>query len=105
MSCLRRSSASTTSGMRDKRVPTHAKTKIKQTLHIVLWLWLVVSGALMLTAFSRRHAIIELLRTALSASMPATLPFHAPPCNPWICGAQGLVRDLPIPDAGREKEC
>jgi hypothetical protein len=73
LSCLRRSSTSTTYENRDKRFRTNEKTKITRMLHIIFFLWLVVSVALILTAISQRRAIIDLLRTASSASTPATL--------------------------------
>jgi len=105
LSCLRRSSTSTRYENRDKRFRTNEKTKITRTLHIIFFLWLVVSVALILTAISQRRAIIDLLRTASSASTPATLTFAAPSWNPWTYGAQGLACDLPSLDRRRETAC
>jgi len=96
MSCrLTRSSTSTPYENADKRFRANGKTKIARTLHIVFFLWLVVSVALILTAISQRRAIIELLKTASAASTPATLTFPAQPWNPWTYGAQSLACDLP----------
>jgi hypothetical protein len=102
---LMRSSTSTTYKNRDKRFRTNGKMKITRTLHIIFFLWLVVSVALILTAISQRRALIELLRTASSASTPATLTFPAEPWNPWTYGAQSLACDLPFPDARKETAC
>jgi len=104
-SCLTRGSTSKPLANSDKRICAHEHTKVNQTLHIVFFLWLVVSVALILTAISRRRAIIELLRTALTASTPATLTFPAEPWNPWTYGVQSLVCDLPFPNARRETAC
>ena len=105
LSCLRRSSTSTRYENRDKRFRTNEKTKITRTLHIIFFLWLVVSVALILTAISQRRAIIDLLRTASSASTPATLIFPVQPWSPWTYSAQSSACDLPSPDARRETAC
>lgn len=89
----------------DKRIYSHEKARVTRTLHIVFFLWLVVSIALILTAISRRRAIIELLRTASTASTPATLTLPTEPWNSRTYGVQGLVRDLPFLDARRETAC
>jgi hypothetical protein len=81
------------------------KKKIAWTLHIVFFLWLVVSVALILTAISQQHAIIELLKTASAASTPAKLTFPIQPWNPWTYGPHSLVYDLPFPDARRKTAC
>ena len=100
-----RISASTPYGNADKRFRANGKAKIELTLHIVFFLWLVVSVALILTAISQRRTIIELLKRGSSASTPATLTFPAQPWNPWISGSQGLACDLPSPDTRRETPC
>jgi hypothetical protein len=69
------------------------------------FLWLVISIALILTAISERRAIIELLKTASSASTPTTLTFPAQHWNAWTYAAQSLACDLPFPDARRETAC
>jgi hypothetical protein len=91
MSCLTRSWTSTTYENRDKRFRANGKTEITRTLHIIFFLWLAVSVALILTAISQRRAIIDMLRTASAASTPATLTFLAQPWNPWAYGAQSLA--------------
>jgi hypothetical protein len=88
MSCLTRNWTSTTYENRDKRFRANGKTEITRTLHIIFFLWLAVSVALILTAISQRRAIIDMLRTA---STPATLTFLAQPWNPWAYGAQTLA--------------
>ena len=94
---LTQSSTSTSSENTDQRFRADGKKHITRTLHIVFFLWLVVSVALILTTISQRRAIIELLRTASAASTPATLTFPAQPWNPWTYGAQSLASDLPSP--------
>jgi hypothetical protein len=88
---MTRTSTSTPFENADKRFRANGKTEIARTLHIVFFLWLVVSVALILTAISQRRAIIELLKRASAASAPATLTFPAQPWNPWTYGAQSLA--------------
>jgi hypothetical protein len=102
---LTRTSASTPYESAHKRFRANGKTEIARTLHIVFFLWVVVSVALILTAISQRDTIIELLKAASSASTPATLTFPAQPWNPWIYGAQSLACGLPSPDTRRETAC
>jgi hypothetical protein len=97
MSCLTRSSTSTTYENADERFRANGKTKIARTLQIVFFLWLVVSVALILTAISQRRTIIELLKAASSAPTPPTPALPAQPWDLWTYGAQSLVRDLPFP--------
>jgi hypothetical protein len=106
MPCRRmRGSTSTPYENSDNWFRANGKTRVTRTLHIVFFLWLVVSIAAVLTAISQRRAIIELLRTASSASTPPTLTLPAQPWNPWTYGAQSLACDLPFPDARRETAC
>ena len=102
---LTRISPSTPYDNADKRFRANGKTKIARTLHLVFFLWLVVSVALILTAISQRRAIIDLLKTASTASTPATLALPAGPWNAWTYGVQSLVCDLPFPNARRETAC
>jgi uncharacterized membrane protein YdfJ with MMPL/SSD domain len=88
MSCrLRRSSTRTSAENTDKRFRAKWKTHITRRLRIVLFVSLVVSIALILTAISQRLAIIELLKTASAASTPAALTFPPRPWNPWTYDA------------------
>jgi hypothetical protein len=64
---LTRISASTPYENADEHFRGNGKTKIARTLHIVFFLWLVVSVALILTAISQRRAIIELLKTGFGS--------------------------------------
>ena len=89
----------------DKRVFVFGKAEVTRTMRTVFFLWLVISIALILMAFSQRRAIIDLLRTASSASTPATVTLAAPPWNPWTYGAHILARDLPFLAARRKTAC